>query len=113
MTSLKPLSSEDAYMRLVDHKDWIVERNLIYRDFRLKDFKSAIEFINSVAEIAEEVGHHPNILLHEYYFVRAAPGASCAMASTCNVHPSSSNTVFKTEKYFMARCLSYCTPVSC
>ncbi len=72
MTSLKPLSSEDAYMRLVDHKDWIVERNLIYRDFRLKDFKSSIEFINSVAEIAEEVGHHPNILLHEYYFVRVS-----------------------------------------
>lgn len=68
--SLKPLSSEDAYMLLVDHKDWIVERNLIYRDFRLENFRSAIDFINKVARIADDVGHHPNILLHEYYFVR-------------------------------------------
>ncbi len=68
--SVKPLSSEDAYLALADHEGWIVERSHIYKDFRLKDFKTAIEFINSVAAIADEVGHHPNILLHEYFFVR-------------------------------------------
>ncbi|OGL77886.1 hypothetical protein A3J43_02900 [Candidatus Uhrbacteria bacterium RIFCSPHIGHO2_12_FULL_54_23] len=42
----------------------------IEREFKFKDFKEAVAFINKVAEIAEEEGHHPNIYLHGWNKVR-------------------------------------------
>lgn len=35
----------------------------IHREFRFPDFKLALEFVNRVGELAEEQGHHPDILL--------------------------------------------------
>lgn len=35
----------------------------IERAFKFKDFKAAMEFVNDVAEIAEEEGHHPDIFI--------------------------------------------------
>lgn len=70
MVALKRLSVEEAYRALSNHERWIVERKEIYRDFRFKDFAAALKFVNNVGRIAEELNHHPNILLHEYCFVR-------------------------------------------
>lgn len=63
------LSPEDAYRALKAHPSWIVERDRIRRDFRLASFVAAIELVNRVAAIAEDVGHHPNIRVHEWCFV--------------------------------------------
>ena len=49
---------------------WIEEDMLLVRDFNFKDFKSALEFVNKVANLAQKVGHHPNILIHNYNKVR-------------------------------------------
>lgn len=35
----------------------------IFREFRFKDFKESITFVNKVAEIAEAEGHHPDIFI--------------------------------------------------
>lgn len=35
----------------------------IERTFEFKNFKKAIEFVNNVARIAEEEGHHPDIFI--------------------------------------------------
>jgi 4a-hydroxytetrahydrobiopterin dehydratase len=40
------------------------------RDFKFDDFAAAIAFVNSVAEVAEELNHHPDILLHGWNRVR-------------------------------------------
>ncbi len=37
----------------------------IKKDFKLKDFKEAIQFVNNVSDLAEREGHHPNI--HIFY----------------------------------------------
>jgi 4a-hydroxytetrahydrobiopterin dehydratase len=66
----QPLSPEAAAAALKDHPAWVVERTRLYRDFRFSDFKAAIKFVNEVAELAEELGHHPNICLHEWSFVQ-------------------------------------------
>lgn len=42
----------------------------IRRDFEFKNFKDALDFVNKVGELAEEEGHHPNIYLHSYKYVR-------------------------------------------
>jgi 4a-hydroxytetrahydrobiopterin dehydratase len=44
--------------------DWIVENeHHIHREFRFPDFKQALDFVNRVGALAEEQGHHPDILL--------------------------------------------------
>ncbi len=63
------MTPEDAYRALGAHPAWIVERDRIRRDFRLASFAAAMDFINRVAAVAERVGHHPNIRLHEWRFV--------------------------------------------
>jgi 4a-hydroxytetrahydrobiopterin dehydratase len=65
----RPLSPEDAYRALRAHPAWVVERDRLRRDFRFASFTAAIEFVNRVAVVAETVGHHPNIRLHEWCFV--------------------------------------------
>jgi 4a-hydroxytetrahydrobiopterin dehydratase len=43
---------------------WIVEKeHHIHRDFRFPDFKQALAFVDRVGALAEEQGHHPDILL--------------------------------------------------
>ena len=40
---------------------WIEENNKLYQKFGFKDFQEATGFINKVAEIANELNHHPTI----------------------------------------------------
>jgi len=48
----------------------VIDSKKITKDFKFKNFKQAVAFINQVAEIAELEGHHPDILLHGYNKVR-------------------------------------------
>jgi 4a-hydroxytetrahydrobiopterin dehydratase len=41
----------------------VVEEHHLRREFRFPDFKKALEFVNRAGAIAEEQGHHPDILL--------------------------------------------------
>jgi 4a-hydroxytetrahydrobiopterin dehydratase len=44
--------------------DWqVVDEHHLYREFRFPDFKQALDFVNRVGAIAEQEGHHPDILL--------------------------------------------------
>jgi 4a-hydroxytetrahydrobiopterin dehydratase len=63
------ISPEDAYRALAGHPAWIVERDRIHRDVRLRSFMEAIDLITRVAAAAEAMRHHPNIRLHEWCFV--------------------------------------------
>jgi 4a-hydroxytetrahydrobiopterin dehydratase len=63
------LSPEAASRGLTAHPAWIVERDRIRRDLRCASFIAAIDHIDRVAVVAETVGHHPNIRLHEWCFV--------------------------------------------
>jgi len=49
---------------------WIEEDLLLVKDFKFKNFKESLEFVKKVAKVAEKLGHHPNILLHDYNKVR-------------------------------------------
>jgi len=41
----------------------VVNEHHLTREFKFPDFRQALEFVNRVGAIAEEQGHHPNILL--------------------------------------------------
>ncbi|MGC1649985.1 MAG: 4a-hydroxytetrahydrobiopterin dehydratase [Candidatus Sulfotelmatobacter sp.] len=43
---------------------WTVEKDHhIHREFKFPDFRQALDFVNRVGSLAEEQGHHPDILL--------------------------------------------------
>ena len=43
---------------------WTVsDEHHLHREFKFPDFKQALEFVNRVGAVAEEQGHHPDILL--------------------------------------------------
>ncbi|MEE9237316.1 MAG: 4a-hydroxytetrahydrobiopterin dehydratase [Thermoplasmata archaeon] len=55
------LSEEEIEERLAKMRDWEREGNYIKRTYEFPSFMKAIEFINRVAELAEEADHHPNL----------------------------------------------------
>ena len=51
-----------ALMRQV--KGWkVVEEHHLEKSYNFSDFVSALEFVKSIGAVAEEQGHHPDILL--------------------------------------------------
>ena len=46
------------------------ENTRIFREFTFKNFKDAMTFVDAVAALAEEEGHHPDILIHRWNKVR-------------------------------------------
>jgi 4a-hydroxytetrahydrobiopterin dehydratase len=44
--------------------EWRQEGEALVRDYEFKDFAEAMAYVNRVADLAEEVNHHPDILVH-------------------------------------------------
>ncbi len=42
---------------------WNVQDKQIVREFKFGDFREAMDFVNHVAELAEEEAHHPDIFI--------------------------------------------------
>jgi 4a-hydroxytetrahydrobiopterin dehydratase len=55
------LNAQDIKAWLKKLPNWDLEKKTIERVFEFDDFSQAIEFVNGVAEIAEEDDHHPDI----------------------------------------------------
>ena len=50
--------------------EWTREGEEIVREWKFEDFAAAIAFVNRVGAAAEEVNHHPDILIHGWNKVR-------------------------------------------
>jgi 4a-hydroxytetrahydrobiopterin dehydratase len=47
-------------------QNWkVVENKKIFREFSFVNYRHTIDFVNRVADLAEEEGHHP--VMHVYY----------------------------------------------
>jgi 4a-hydroxytetrahydrobiopterin dehydratase len=62
-----PLKGEklaEIHRQLDDPAQWkIVNEHHLVSSYKFPDFKSALVFVNEVGALAEEQGHHPDILL--------------------------------------------------
>lgn len=59
-----PLSGAELQKYSVEVPQWkVVDDHHITRSFAFKDFRGALNFVNQVGELAEQQGHHPDILL--------------------------------------------------
>ncbi len=58
------MTMDEARPYLEEVKDWKVEDGKkLKREFKFKDFKEALAFVNKIGETAEEESHHPDIEL--------------------------------------------------
>jgi len=55
------LSPDQLTALLRDLPDWKLEDGQLVRTWTFKDFVAAIAFVNRIAELAEQAGHHPDI----------------------------------------------------
>jgi 4a-hydroxytetrahydrobiopterin dehydratase len=59
-----PLAGKELEALAKEVPQWkVVDGHQIVRRFTFSDFKQALAFVNKVGAIAEEQGHHPDILL--------------------------------------------------
>jgi 4a-hydroxytetrahydrobiopterin dehydratase len=60
-----PLSGDAlaGLMRMLGGEWRLAGEHHIEREYRFPDFRSALAFTNRIGEIAEQQGHHPDILL--------------------------------------------------
>jgi 4a-hydroxytetrahydrobiopterin dehydratase len=43
---------------------WTIEKKYLTREFEFHDFLEAVEFVNKISSLAENIDHHPDILIH-------------------------------------------------
>ena len=56
-----PLTKEEAEKLLKEVTGWQIDEKIIKKQFRFKNFIEAMKFVNKVAELAEQEGHHPDM----------------------------------------------------
>ena len=61
---IPPLTEEQANDLLKQIPTWTIKEGHVLKQFQFKNFKEAISFVNKVADIAEQEGHHPNIAIN-------------------------------------------------
>jgi 4a-hydroxytetrahydrobiopterin dehydratase len=55
------LPDSEIAKRVASLPAWKIDAGELVRTFEFKDFRAALGFVNRVAELAEAVGHHPDI----------------------------------------------------
>ena len=55
------LTAKEVEDRLSTVPEWEIESGELVRTFQFKDFLAAMAFVNHVATLAEQAGHHPDI----------------------------------------------------
>lgn len=68
----RPLSKQEAQSLLSQIEGWKMDSSgkIISREWVMKNFSSAVEFIHSIAEVAESENHHPDVHLTNYRHLR-------------------------------------------
>jgi 4a-hydroxytetrahydrobiopterin dehydratase len=57
-----PLTEQEIKPLLAELAGWkVVNGHHLKKDHSFKDFREALDFVNRVAELAEQQGHHPDI----------------------------------------------------
>lgn len=58
-----PIGAAEANVLLNEVPSWSIRDGHLWRSFKFRNFIEAIGFVNLVAKLAEEEGHHPNIFI--------------------------------------------------
>src|SRR3989338_9619846 len=62
---MRKLTEEEIKNYLSQLNNWeFLETQKIIKEFKFEDFVKAMEFVNKIAVLAEEEGHHPDIAIN-------------------------------------------------
>ena len=77
--------SEEKIAEEISRLDgWTHLDDTITKNYKLDDFAEALELTNRIGEAAEEMDHHPDILLHNWNQVRVTLTTHSAKGITNN-----------------------------
>lgn len=54
------LSDREIKSQLSKLSGWVIKDDCLIKEFKFADFTAAMEFINTLAAVAEELNHHPD-----------------------------------------------------
>ena len=66
---MKALTSEEVNIKIAEVDSWKVISGSLQKEFEFVNFVKAIEFINQIAEVAEEREHHP-VITNSYNYLK-------------------------------------------
>lgn len=58
------LKSDEAKKLHQEVPSWALSEDKLRKNFKFKNFREAMKFLNRMADIAEEEGHHPDFTVH-------------------------------------------------
>ena len=60
-----PLTEDEVLDYMGELKDWtyVPEFQKITKEYKFKDFAQAMNFANKIAAVAEDQGHHPDLMI--------------------------------------------------
>jgi 4a-hydroxytetrahydrobiopterin dehydratase len=57
----QPLTQDELRALIAELPEWAIENGALVRHWTFADFVQAMEFVNRVAQLAEQHNHHPDI----------------------------------------------------
>jgi len=60
---MEPLTTPQIYQFLDTVSGWTYEHNALSNTYEFESFLEALGFVNDLAEVVENMGHHPDILI--------------------------------------------------
>ncbi|SDW09722.1 4a-hydroxytetrahydrobiopterin dehydratase [Marininema mesophilum] len=57
------LTTEEITLRLQNLPGWHEKEGKLTKQFRFQTYMEGVDFVNRVADLSEEVQHHPDVLL--------------------------------------------------
>lgn len=81
---MKVLTETVINEKLEKLSGWKFQDNSICKKFELKDFKSALAFVNKIGGEAEKMDHHPDIFIHSWNKVKITISTHSAGGVTLN-----------------------------
>ncbi len=69
---VKPLAGSELQNLLSLISGWELDSSelVISKEFKLENFREALDFIDKIGALAESEGHHPDLLLHDWNKVK-------------------------------------------
>ncbi len=61
---MKVMAQEEVRSRLAALDGWALTSQGIQKRYELTDFRSVMNLVNRVADLAEEANHHPDIMIN-------------------------------------------------
>lgn len=59
---MEKMNEQQIVAALGTINEWELQDDFITKEYELEDFKTALEFVNQVGELAEAADHHPDII---------------------------------------------------